>query len=211
MGLPRSLSFLRFGSAPQVLEIYLDPLCPPSGRALRSLASNVIPLITRGGKYEGQLELITRVYAQPFHYLSPYACEALLVFGHDHPDLFLDFFLKAIDIQSQYSNKAAADLRPADVTAAYVAAFLDVLDGAGKLGAGPRSQAHGEWVDKLRVHDKANGGSVAFNDFKYLIKQGRQNGIHVTPTAVFNGYEDATISSSWGEAEWTQWLKEKLE
>jgi hypothetical protein len=31
----------------------------------RSLAANVVPQITKGGKYEGQVQLIVRIYAQP--------------------------------------------------------------------------------------------------------------------------------------------------
>lgn len=44
---------------------YLEPLCPFSAKMARSLAANVVPQITKGGKYEGQVQLIVRIYAQP--------------------------------------------------------------------------------------------------------------------------------------------------
>lgn len=49
-----------------------------------------------------------------------------------------------------------------------------------------------------------------FEPLKYLIKEGRQNGIHFTPTALLNGLEDGTVSSGWGRSEWDKWLEEKL-
>jgi hypothetical protein len=49
---------------------YLDPLCPFSAKITRSLTENVIPLL-RGGKYDGQLSLIPRIYPQPLYVLTP--------------------------------------------------------------------------------------------------------------------------------------------
>lgn len=44
---------------------YLDPLCPFSARQARSIAANVLPLIKKGGAYEGKLSVVTWIYAQP--------------------------------------------------------------------------------------------------------------------------------------------------
>lgn len=44
---------------------YLDFLCPFSRKMAISLNDNVIPLITKGGKYEGKVQLLIRLYPQP--------------------------------------------------------------------------------------------------------------------------------------------------
>mgnify|MGYP006876482468 CR=1 FL=1 len=44
---------------------YLDPICPYSAKIARSIDSHILPLISPGGKYDGKLQLIARVYAQP--------------------------------------------------------------------------------------------------------------------------------------------------
>jgi hypothetical protein len=87
MALPQSLNFLRIGSGPQALEVwvdleslsrqcsidtpltrmhrYLDPQCPFSAKITESIHANVLPLITKGGKHENKLHLIVRLYPQP--------------------------------------------------------------------------------------------------------------------------------------------------
>lgn len=46
---------------------YLDFLCPFSRKMAHSLNDNVVPLITKGGKYEGQVQLLVRPYPQPLY------------------------------------------------------------------------------------------------------------------------------------------------
>lgn len=42
------------------------------------------------------------------------------------------------------------------------------------------------------------------------VKFSRQNGIHVSPTVLWDGLIANEISSSWGEKEWTQFLADKV-
>ena len=42
------------------------------------------------------------------------------------------------------------------------------------------------------------------------VKFSRQNGIHVSPTALWDGLIASQISSSWGEEEWYKFLSEKV-
>ncbi|KAJ7827685.1 hypothetical protein B0H14DRAFT_3873624 [Mycena olivaceomarginata] len=44
----------------------------------------------------------------------------------------------------------------------------------------------------------------------YTIKFSRQNGIHVSPTALWDGLVANEISSSWGEQEWMDFLLAKV-
>ena len=42
------------------------------------------------------------------------------------------------------------------------------------------------------------------------VKFSRQNGIHVSPTVLWDGLVANEISSSWGEKEWTEFLEKKV-
>lgn len=42
------------------------------------------------------------------------------------------------------------------------------------------------------------------------IKIGRQNGIHITPTALWNGVVEPSISSSFSQEEWRKFLDERV-
>lgn len=52
-------------------------------------------------------------------------------------------------------------------------------------------------MGRIRRSDKA----------KSAVKIGRQNGIHVTPTALFDGLKEDSVSSSWGKEEWEKFLE----
>lgn len=110
------------------------------------------------------------------------------------------------DAQESWFNKEVADKTPSQCQQYFVDVALTVLDKAGKLAPGPRSAAAAPFLEKLAVHDKANGGSTAFLDLKYLAREGRQNGIHFTPTVLLNGLEDGSVSSSFGKEEWDKYL-----
>lgn len=79
-------------------------------------------------------------------------------------------------IQDQWFNNQVKDKTPLQCQHAYVDVALDVLEKAGRLPAGPRSKAAGEWIDKLQVHDKANGGSSMFMELKYLSESASRTG-----------------------------------
>eukprot|EP01111_Echinosteliopsis_oligospora_P002768 TRINITY_DN1427_c0_g1_i1.p1 TRINITY_DN1427_c0_g1~~TRINITY_DN1427_c0_g1_i1.p1 ORF type:complete len:109 (+),score=38.85 TRINITY_DN1427_c0_g1_i1:336-662(+) len=64
--------------------------------------------------------------------------------------------------------------------------------------------------DLITFKTTPNGGIDVTDDLKYCVKIGRQNGIHVTPTALWDGLVEGQISSSWGEKEWSDFLKEKV-
>lgn len=102
------------------------------------------------------------------------------------------------------------DKTPRQIQQAYVDVMLGVLEKNGKLAAGARSAESGKYMDKLQVHEKANGGSSMFLDLKYLTREGRQRSVHVTPTTFLNGLVDDSVSSSFGKPEWDKFFEEKV-
>ncbi len=48
-------------------------------------------------------------------------------------------------------------------------------------------------------------------DSTLAVKFSRQNGIHVSPTVLWDGLVANEISSSWGEKEWSEFLASKVQ
>ncbi|RSH90166.1 hypothetical protein EHS25_001500 [Saitozyma podzolica] len=214
MSIPRALTSLKQGTGPQVLEVYIDILCPYSAKIFRSLTDNVIPLVSQGGKYAGKLSVVTWIYPQSFHYLSMIHAEAVYIFSSRYPDLSWEYITSLFDTQRDFFNVPAQTLTISEARNKLTELALDVLESNGALDAGPRSQAFGELRAAMEVRvgkdGGINGGNEGSDWVKYMIKRGRQNGIHVTPTALFDGLKDDSVSSSWGKDEWEKWLAAKL-
>lgn len=67
------------------------------------------------------------------------------------------------------------------------------------------------WInDKPAEDGSLNTGNGVTNDLKVLVKMNRMQGIHVTPTVVFNGVVENSISSSFSEEQWDEWLEKNL-
>lgn len=55
-----------------------------------------------------------------------------------------------------------------------------------------------------------NIGNAVTSDLKVTIKMARLVGVHVSPTAIFDGVVDNIISSGWGVKEWEEWLEKNV-
>ncbi|EIW68649.1 hypothetical protein M231_00521 [Tremella mesenterica] len=213
MSIPRGLNFVRQGAGSQILEIYLDPICPFSGKILRSIQDNVLPLIGKGGKYEKDLSVVLWPYPQPFHHFSPFHVEALLLVSTIYPHVYVDYFRKLMDTQDPFKNRPVSNMTPSECRDQLTQIAVDLLEANGGL-KGPKSQVYGDIRSRLDVGGKPgegdNKGSEAFDLMKYCIKRGRQNAIHVTPTVMFDALRYDSVSSSWGKEEWEKWLRDML-
>jgi hypothetical protein len=75
----------------------------------------------------------------------------------------------------------------------------------GKVGVDEK-----QMMDLLRISDKPaedgslNTGNGVTNDLKVLVKMNRLVGIHVTPTVVFDGVVENSISSSFSGEQWEE-------
>ena len=61
--------------------------------------------------------------------------------------------------------------------------------------------------DKPAADGSLNIGNKVTDDVKFQVKANRVTGVHVTPTVLFNGVEERSISSGWTEEQWDEWLK----
>lgn len=70
--------------------------------------------------------------------------------------------------------------------------------------------------DLLKISDKPgqdgslNTGNGTTDDLKKLVKYNRSTGIHVTPTVVFDGLVENSISSSFSGEQWEEWLAKNV-
>lgn len=81
----------------------------------------------------------------------------------------------------------------------------------------------------LKLKSTPNGGIFVTDDLKYTgklvlagyhaittdwmrctVKFSRQNGVHVSPSVLWDGILANEVSSSWGEVEWTRFLAQKV-
>jgi len=61
--------------------------------------------------------------------------------------------------------------------------------------------------DKPALDGSLNAGNGVTNELKMLVKMNRMQGVHVTPTVVFNGVVENGISSSFDGKQWEEWLE----
>lgn len=64
--------------------------------------------------------------------------------------------------------------------------------------------------DKPKADGALNEGNGVTNELKVLVKMNRMQGVHVTPTVVFNGVVENAIESSFGKAQWEEWLEKNV-
>ncbi|CAO3679401.1 unnamed protein product [Umbelopsis vinacea] len=190
----------RIGSAAakHTLEVYLDYTCPFSAKIYKKLRKDVVPYLTN--EHPDQVQVIFRQQVQPWHPTSTLLHEAALAVERVDKSRFWDFSDVLFERQTEYFDEAVytksrneiygklADLASSiNVPGDKVLSYLTVKTGEAK-----------------------NSGNQVTNDLKLQIKLGRQNGIHVSPTVVFDGLKDDFVSSSWELDQWKEYLNSKL-
>jgi protein-disulfide isomerase len=154
---------MAWGHGPKTLEIFLEPTCPFSARAFGKLDE----LLARAGP--ARLTIKLRLVSQPWHLYSPVVTRAILA------------------ASSLETGKAAAKAVMAAVFAHREEfEFTDHCTGP-NLDVTPRGI--------LNLIERYSGVAVAAAfeqpeltaDMKWHAKYSRQNGIHVSPTFMFDG------------------------
>ncbi|RHZ50565.1 hypothetical protein Glove_495g33 [Diversispora epigaea] len=193
----------RWGSitAPHVLEAYLDYVCPFSCRMFKTLRKEVLPYIEQ--KYSGKIQFIFRHQIQPWHPSSTLVHEAGLAVEKIDQKKFYDFSDKLFEAQKDYFDESVQLVNREQV-------YQSLAKLAGSVGISSDQFLSLLNIKAVDSNIKAtNHGNQLTPDLKWHIKLGRQNGIHVSPTVLWDGIID-DISSDWTLEQWEKWLAKKL-
>ncbi|KAF9057817.1 hypothetical protein BJ165DRAFT_1521162 [Panaeolus papilionaceus] len=187
--------------SPHTLDIFLDYVCPYSAKIAFKIENILRPLLGPGGKYDGKVKLVFRLHPQPWHATSTYVHEAALAALRVSPENFWPFSLALFKNQEQFFDIPTQDLSAKQIREKLAELAATVLP-AGTIPA---------FKDLLAFKGPGlNSGNGVTDDLKYNIKFARQNSIHVSPTALWDGLMAADVSSGWDEKEWLDFFGSKL-
>ncbi|MCJ1405328.1 hypothetical protein MMC11_008555 [Xylographa trunciseda] len=188
--------------AVHTLELYLDYVCPFSAKMFNTLYNSVFPIVKQ--RYPSKVQFIFRQQIQPWHPASTLVHEAAAAVLRLAPYKFYDFSAALFEHQKEYF----------DVNVVHESRN-QTYKRLAKL-AGSTGVEEDKILDMLEVSDKPgddgslNIGNKVTDDLKLMVKANRMTGVHVTPTVVFNGIVENSISSSFTPQQWEEWLEKNV-
>ncbi|KAA8905508.1 thioredoxin-like protein [Sphaerosporella brunnea] len=184
-------------SAPvHTIELYLDYVCPYSASLLLTLHTHIFPMLST---VYPRARFILRHQVQPWHPTSTLVHEAALAVGLVAPERFLLFSVALMARQAEYFDGPTANEGRNHI-------YRRLAELAAAMGV---DQAR--VLELLTVGEEAgNAGNRVTDDLKIHIKAARRQGIHVSPTVVFNGVVETAISSAWMKEQWVEWLDKNV-
>ncbi|KAF2099413.1 hypothetical protein NA57DRAFT_38454 [Rhizodiscina lignyota] len=189
--------------AVHTLEIYLDYVCPYSKKMFNTLYTSVFDTIR--SKYSDNLQIIFRQQIQPWHPSSTLTHEAGAAVLRLAPDKFYDFSQALFAAQDDFF-----DVNVVNETR------NNTYKRLAKVAAASTGLKESEVYGLLEIPDKPspegwlNLGNKVTDDVKVMVKTNRMTGVHVTPTVVFNGVVENSISSSFSKEQWEEWLAKNI-
>ncbi|PWN34570.1 uncharacterized protein FA14DRAFT_177975 [Meira miltonrushii] len=175
--------------SPNTIELYLDYVCPFSAKMWTTLnEGEIFKKVKDDQKYAGKVRFVLP------------AAAVMQV----QPNKYFDFSTLLFNRQKEYF-----DVNVVNETRNQT--YKRLSDLAGEVGVDGKRM-----YDLLHISDKpANDGSLntgngVTNDIKYMVKTNRLTGVHVTPTVLFNGAIEGSISSSFTSDQWIEWLDKNL-
>ena len=183
------------------VEIYLDYVCPFSAKIFKTFYKGVAPLIEKKYTKPG-IRVIFRQQIQPWHPSSTLTHEAGAAVLKTGPKAFWPFSEKLFEQQKDYFDVNVVN-EGRNETYKRLAKLAGSVDGVDEKTV----------LDLLLIPDKPdkdgglNVGNKVTDDVKFMVKANRLTGVHVTPTVLFNGVEERSISSSWTVEQWEEWLQ----
>ncbi|KAJ2448040.1 hypothetical protein EV183_005624 [Coemansia sp. RSA 2336] len=189
-------------AGPHTLEVFLDYTCPFSAKLWRTLHAQVLPHIASD---KLPVAVVFRHQVQPWHPASTLLHEASLAVERLAPQNFGRFSDALFAQQHDYFDEATVNLTRTQI-------YQRLADLALSINAVDDRQALLQLLDIQQTADAPprNAGNAVTADLKYHIKLARAQGIHVSPTVLFDGIRDDSVSSSWTLDQWTSWLQPKL-
>ncbi|TGO59346.1 hypothetical protein BCON_0045g00070 [Botryotinia convoluta] len=208
MALPPKFAGQRFlaseapAQALHMLELYLDYVCPFSAKMFNTVYTSVIPLIKQ--KYASKVQIIFRQQIQPWHPSSTLVHEAGVAVLTLSPQKFYPFSASLFKQQNDFFDTNV-------VNETRNATYKRLAKIGGEVGIDEEKM-----YDLLKIDNKPNpdgsmnSGNGVTNQLKVLVKMNRLVGIHVTPTVVFDGVVENSISSSFTADQWEEWLDKNV-
>lgn len=190
---------------PHSLEFYLDYVCPFSGKQFKTLYEQVVPLIKEKYTSHAGVDVVFRQQIQPWHPSSTLVHEAGVAVSRLAPGKFWEFSKVLFEKQKEYFDVNVVN-ETRNETYKRLAKLAGEVTGVDEK----------KYYELLVVGDKPdkdgglNIGNQVTDDLKYQVKANRLTGVHVTPTVVFNGTVEGSISSSWTKEQWAEWLDKNV-
>lgn len=191
-------------SSPHTLEIYLDYVCPFSAKFFATFYTQIVPVIKSHYSSPG-VRVIFRQQIQPWHPSSTLVHEAGAAVLRAAPDRFWEFSAYLFEKQKEFFDVGVVNESRNET-------YKRLAKLAGRIEGVEESVIY----DLLVVSDKPdqdgglNVGNKVTDDVKLMVKMNRMQGVHVTPTVVFDGVVENSISSSWSKEQWEEWLEKNL-
>ncbi|KAJ2742577.1 hypothetical protein GGI20_004387 [Coemansia sp. BCRC 34301] len=183
------------------LEVYLDYTCPFSARMWRTLTTCVIPCLASNAT--NPVSVIFRHQVQPWHPASTLLHEASLAVEKLNPSGFVLFLHSLFEHQREYFDEAVVEKTRTEV-------YRQLADLAASVNAIDDRLGMLQLLDIQRNSEEPrNAGNAVTADLKYHIRLARKMAVHASPTVVFDGCIDDSVSSSWTLEEWVKWLDAK--
>ncbi|KAF6761978.1 hypothetical protein DFP72DRAFT_877647 [Ephemerocybe angulata] len=171
-------------NAPHTLDIFRKRLVPSTAAAAKlanAIETVLKPQLGPGGPYEGKVK--------PWHSASTLVHESALAVLRASPENFWAYSLALFKNQGEYFDIPTSTLSPLQIRANLAALAATVIP----------AEAVEKVKDLLALKGTPN------------VKFSRQNGIHVSPTVLWDGLVANEISSGWGQEQWGEFLKAKVQ
>ncbi|MDQ7990118.1 MAG: thioredoxin domain-containing protein [Candidatus Dactylopiibacterium sp.] len=171
---------LEWGHGKKVLDVFLEPTCPYSGRAFAKLDA----LLARAG--EDRLTIRIRLQSQPWHMFSPVTTRAILAAA-----------------TTEGGREAARRVMAA------IYAHRDEFEPTDHCQGALLEQSPGKILARIEAHSgvalrAAFEQSALTQTVKWHARYARQNGIHVSPSFVVDGLLVADMGSADDIDTWLQ-------
>ncbi|KAK9364814.1 hypothetical protein V1509DRAFT_635145 [Lipomyces kononenkoae] len=187
-------------TTPHVIDLYLDYVCPYSGRLFNTVYNSLLKELEKHYP-PGAFSFVFRQVVQPWHPSSTLVHEAALAVEKLDPAKFYEFSNVLFQHASEYYD-----------TAVYNETRAETYNRLATLASESVGVSKADVLKLLAIPPSEDGaghniGNEITVDLKLFVRQHRQNSVHVTPTAAIDGIINNDISSGWKLEQWLEFLR----
>jgi len=193
------LSEATLRAPPVQIELFLDLVCPFSGRMFFAV-QEALP------KIDERVSVVVHQVVQPWHPAGTMVHEAALAVKRVAPAAYTAYVAEvcAAFAGGSFTDEATWGLSRAQIYQQLVALLAN--DAAlASVDAGAVAALLGQTEDGGAI--RGNSGNAMTQEIKWACKYHRTRGVHVTPTVYVNGLEAGMVSSGWSAEQWCAFLE----